>query len=121
MNMVNIPSYVIDKEYPANVLMGIIKNCRLILGMRLHSLIYATAVSVPVIGLVYDPKISGFLNYVNQSRTTKVYNVDENLINEYIDEIISTEDKIKQELKESTEKLKKLALKNAELTVELLK
>ena len=36
-----------------------------ILGMRLHSLIMAHAVGVPMIGLSYDPKVASFLNEVN--------------------------------------------------------
>ena len=32
----------------------------LLIGMRLHALIYAAISGIPVIGLVYEPKIEGF-------------------------------------------------------------
>jgi len=35
--------------------------------MRLHALIYAVGVGVPIIGLVYDPKVANFVAYMNQS------------------------------------------------------
>lgn len=35
--------------------------CSLLLGMRLHSLIYAASRSVPLLGISYDPKIDHFL------------------------------------------------------------
>ncbi|WP_438351987.1 polysaccharide pyruvyl transferase CsaB [Paenibacillus sp. FA6] len=38
-----------------------ISKCQIIIGMRLHSLIYAANVQVPMIGISYDPKIDHFL------------------------------------------------------------
>lgn len=39
-----------------------VSRCHAIIGMRLHSLIYAASQSVPLIGISYDPKIDQFLN-----------------------------------------------------------
>jgi polysaccharide pyruvyl transferase CsaB len=36
--------------------------CDIVIGMRLHSLIYAASQYVPVVGVSYDPKIDQFLN-----------------------------------------------------------
>lgn len=38
-----------------------ISQCQLVIGMRLHSLIYAANSRVPMIGVSYDPKINAFL------------------------------------------------------------
>jgi len=43
-----------------------IKNSKLMIGMRLHALIFAATVNTPMIGISYDPKIDSFLNIVNQ-------------------------------------------------------
>lgn len=48
-------------EHPQRML-GEVSNCDLLIGMRLHSLIYAASQSVPMIGISYDPKIDQFLN-----------------------------------------------------------
>jgi polysaccharide pyruvyl transferase CsaB len=39
-----------------------VASCSLLIGMRLHSLIYAASQGVPMIGISYDPKIDQFLN-----------------------------------------------------------
>ncbi len=39
-----------------------VSRCDLVLGMRLHSLIYAASQHVPLLGISYDPKIDQFLN-----------------------------------------------------------
>lgn len=43
-----------------------IKNSKLMIGMRLHALIFAATVNIPMIGISYDPKIDSFLDIVNQ-------------------------------------------------------
>lgn len=45
----------------------IARQSSLVIGMRLHSLILATAVGVPVIGLEYMPKVRAFMNSIDQS------------------------------------------------------
>ncbi|QHT63467.1 polysaccharide pyruvyl transferase CsaB [Paenibacillus lycopersici] len=39
-----------------------VSRCDALFGMRLHALIYAANLSVPLVGLSYDPKIDQFLN-----------------------------------------------------------
>ena len=41
--------------------------CRLLIGMRLHALIYAANRRVPMLGISYDPKIDRFLAGIGQS------------------------------------------------------
>ncbi len=48
----------------------------LMVGERLHSLIFATALGVPVVGLSYDPKIDAFLDALDQSPLSTIEKVD---------------------------------------------
>jgi len=54
-------SIVADTSHPQDML-DQVSACNLIIGMRLHSLIYAAAYAIPMIGISYDPKIDHFLN-----------------------------------------------------------
>jgi polysaccharide pyruvyl transferase WcaK-like protein len=54
-----------------------VSACQLLIGMRLHSLIYAASQLVPLIGISYDPKIDHFLHrlHMNAAATTANFNV----------------------------------------------
>lgn len=54
-------AHIIKGRYNPKELMSIIKRLNLLVGVRLHSLIFAAAVGTPFCGLSYDPKIDGFL------------------------------------------------------------
>ncbi|MEI7025684.1 polysaccharide pyruvyl transferase CsaB [Paenibacillus sp. y28] len=48
-------------DHPQDMLSAV-SECDLLIGMRLHSLIYAASQQVPLVGISYDPKIDQFLN-----------------------------------------------------------
>ncbi|MBC8078714.1 MAG: polysaccharide pyruvyl transferase CsaB [Gorillibacterium sp.] len=48
-------------DHPQEMLAQV-ADCSLIIGMRLHALIYAASQQVPIVGISYDPKIDQFLN-----------------------------------------------------------
>ncbi|MEW4372152.1 polysaccharide pyruvyl transferase CsaB [Paenibacillus kandeliae] len=56
-----------------------VNDCDLILGMRLHSLIYAASLQVPLLGISYDPKIDQFLNrlHIQPAGTSTAVNSDQ--------------------------------------------
>lgn len=53
-------SFYRDEKQPQDMLREV-SCCDMILGMRLHSLIYAANQRVPLLGISYDPKINHFL------------------------------------------------------------
>ncbi|MNJ53384.1 Polysaccharide pyruvyl transferase [compost metagenome] len=53
-------------EHPSQMVQEV-KSCDMLIGMRLHSLIYAASQNVPMIGISYDPKIDQFLARLNVS------------------------------------------------------
>ncbi|MGE5380541.1 MAG: polysaccharide pyruvyl transferase CsaB [Methylocystaceae bacterium] len=64
--MVN-PAPVLDKVNEVADIAGIIANCDLIIGIRLHALILAATAGVPLVGISYDPKIDAFLQQIRQT------------------------------------------------------
>jgi len=58
--MINAP--VIDNSrYLSHDIQAVMRRCELLVGMRFHSLVLASAVGVPVVGMIYAPKVRGYL------------------------------------------------------------
>ncbi len=57
---------VVVEKLTASELCGLIKRARFVVGTRLHMLIFAASMAVPMIGITYDPKIDAFLDYINR-------------------------------------------------------
>lgn len=65
-------------EHPQDMLAEV-GQCDLLVGMRLHSLIYAASQYVPMLGISYDPKIDQFLQRLQMkaAATTRAFQVDQ--------------------------------------------
>jgi polysaccharide pyruvyl transferase CsaB len=63
---------LLQGEYLPQERAGILQTCDVVLGMRLHSVIFAIQGAVPVVALSYDPKVSSVLNSVD----CQEYNLD---------------------------------------------
>ena len=50
----------------ADAILALIGRMQAVVSMRLHALIFAFSQGVPLAGVVYDPKVSGFLDYMGQ-------------------------------------------------------
>lgn len=44
--------------------------------MRLHALIFASGRGIPLVGIVYDPKVSGFMDYLEQKNYVNLHEVN---------------------------------------------
>lgn len=59
---------------------GIIGSARLNVAMRLHSIVYSVSEGVKTVGLRYDPKIDGFMEYVGLDGIVNVENLTEDVL-----------------------------------------
>lgn len=67
---------IIEGTYTPEEMLGMIKEMELLVGVRLHSLIFAAHVLIPFVGISYDPKIQGFLRSLNMEVATSVVHGD---------------------------------------------
>jgi polysaccharide pyruvyl transferase CsaB len=78
---------------------NIISNADLIIGMRLHSVIFATSLGVPSIGLSYMPKVRDYMNYIDQEGFCfDIKDLDERCLRESIERIINNYEEISKQL-----------------------
>ena len=62
----DIPHYFLDDAGSAGTIIGALSRMRAVVSMRLHALIFAAGQGIPLVGVVYDPKVSAFLRYIGQ-------------------------------------------------------
>lgn len=98
----------------------LISRMDLMVGMRLHALVFAAGAGVPMVGLVYDPKIQGFLEYVNQASAGDIRTMEYENLREIAEDVWERRAEIKQQLERDVERLKLKASENARVAVELI-
>lgn len=117
----NIPYRILSKTYTPEELIGIMGRMELVIAMRLHTLIYASITATQMIGLIYDPKIKGYLDYIGQNSAGSVENISNGIINMRVDEIMQDYMENKSRLENTMKAMKEKARKNAALAYELMK
>ena len=96
--------------------LALVKQMDAVVSMRLHSLIFAAGQGVPVVGVVYDPKVSGFLDYLGQKRYLSLEDVTAQDLKALIDQALTQ----KAADETAIERLRSLAAENAQLAKALL-
>ncbi len=115
-------SHILRGSYTAEEVMGLTKHLELMIGMRLHSLVFAASFGIPVVGLVYGPKVESFLKYINQAHASagSVKSLKPDALKAVVEKVWLKRDEISKELIEITGRLKQKAMYNAKLAVELM-
>ena len=112
--------YFIDKALEVSEIFSLVQNSALTVGMRLHTLIYATTLGVPVIALSYDPKVTAFMQSINQPLCLDVEKLSEKDLTEMLYSLVKDLETREKELKNSLIDLRLKAEENATLAIELL-
>lgn len=96
------------KKLTTNEAFDIIKGMDILVGVRLHSLIFAASANVPFVAVSYDHKVDHFANSVNMKVACRIDNIDVNMLFNEIIEKINNEDEEKKKLSESVSSLREL-------------
>ncbi len=99
----------------ARLTAGLMRRVRGVLGMRLHSLIFAAAQGVPFAGVSYDPKVSSFIEYIGRGESCDLDAADRETLCAMIDRMQDAEG-----FREAADRLRALAEENTEICFSLL-
>jgi polysaccharide pyruvyl transferase CsaB len=118
--MMKEKSYVAPYDASIEEKITIIGQTDVLVGMRLHSLIFASINSVPFIALSYDPKIDAFAELCHQPVAGHVnepsWNEDE--LYRLIQDGILNKKTIREEMDKQVEVLKKNAIQTAKMAID---
>ena len=120
IDMMKYPAVLVENENSAVNLISLAGEAELVIGMRLHSLIYASVARTPVIGIVYDPKVRYFIELMEQEDGGDVENLDFNGIRVIVEKILVEREKYVGRISTNMKHLKTQCEKNAAIAVRLL-
>ncbi len=112
--------HVLKSRYSVEEIMGVIEKLDIILAMRLHALIYAATQEVPIVGLIYDPKVLGLLKSLAIDEYIYIEDINFKDLKEKVDIVYKNREELSNKLKIQDEKLRSKALNNVEIALELL-
>lgn len=98
---------------------GLIARCEMVVGMRLHSLIFAAGAGVPFVPLVYDPKVSSFSAEADQPAGVEVGDPDPDALVEAVRQAWGERQALAGRLSEKTAEFRRLAAISGEIAAEL--
>ena len=114
--MVQCPCHVISAPHDGHLIVGLMGKMEMVISMRLHALIFAAGLGVPLVGIVYDPKVSAFLDYLHQKRYLMLEDVTPEAL-----ELLNDQAYMAENGEYSAEQLRELAEENELAARRLLK
>ena len=69
------PHFIIEDTGASDHTIGLFSRMQVVVSMRLHALVFSAGQGVPLVGVVYDQKISSFLSYIGQDLFTDLKDV----------------------------------------------
>ena len=115
-----VPYYELTEPYTAAQTIGILARMKVVVSMRLHGLIFSAGQGVPLVGIVYDQKVSSFLSYIGQDLYEDLGHLTAEKLKALIDGAVSR-GKNPQLLSDSVEKLRRMDLVNRKTLEEYVK
>lgn len=119
----NTPASIalIQNGYPAETLLAVTERMSAIVAMRLHTLIFAARMAVPHFAMSYDPKVSNLMQLLGAPQLSADWkNFDAANVAAATKELLQHRDAHIQRLKDRGAELERLALRNADVALNLL-
>ncbi len=110
----------IRHKYLTDEMLSIIGNMDILVGVRLHALIHAAIMEVPMIAISYDPKINSFMHSIDLKAMCSVYDFKNDFFIEEFDKTVARTEDIKARVKERIGGLIRKLDTNEELIRELM-
>ncbi|MBQ2931487.1 MAG: polysaccharide pyruvyl transferase CsaB [Clostridia bacterium] len=119
--LLKVPAAISPGGFSPELMPGIAKRCEFVLGMRLHSLIYAVKAGVPSIALDYDPKVASVMKSIGLEFVEPVDRVDVTNLCGFAQRIMEKQVELCADMQKKSNDFALLSKKNTEIAVNLLK
>jgi len=111
---------LLQRVYRYHEIMAVLAKTEFALCMRLHALIYAAGLGLPIIGLVYDPKVANFITYMNEETQVNTHDLNLPALKQMITRILQNPAAAREKIITARERLRALSNRDAKVAVSLL-
>jgi len=111
---------VVRAGLSAREMLALVAGCELVIGMRLHALIFAAICAVPPVAISYDPKVDALMGELGLSAASSVGALDEEALSRAIHSTWDSREEIGRRVAEDGERLRASARRNIEIVLSLL-
>lgn len=112
------PYHACTRKHSVEELIGMLGSMEAVVGMRLHSLIFATAGGSPVIGISYDIKVDSFVKDIDSTACIPLSELTQEKLCNEIDHAMTNG---RVQVQRAVEKLRQLEKNNIQAATRLLK
>ena len=115
-------AYILEGKYSPAELAGIVGECDLMLSMRMHAIVFAVKSGVPVVGLVYDPKVASIMGQAGINEYAIDYSgINSKKLSSMLESAYENIKTLRPQLIAAGKDLADKALQNAEAALMILK
>ena len=112
---------IIKSECTYLEMMTQMKELDLVIGMRLHALVFAAVLNIPMLAMSYDPKVSAFMELIGQKEyLLNMNDITKDVSYKKVDQLWGCRENVAKQLGEKVPKLASKSEKSAELMYALL-
>ena len=119
--MMKQEAIVLDGEFSTAELLSLVGNMDLLIAIRLHALIFAGVMGVPLVGVSYDPKIDRFLDSIGETPAAKLETITADELMAEVRRKWQRRDTLCEKNAALLKELRRRAFQNAELAVGILR
>jgi len=117
----DVPCAILRAADDPQLLQQVVADCRVMLAMRLHGVIFAVAAGVPCVAMAYDPKVDALADDVPALRYAHYPGVDARQLAEQLRAAAADGDAVRAELRRCAAELGLRAAANARAVAGLLR
>lgn len=85
----DVPYTILSDCAHAEQSIALFSQMDVVMSMRLHALVFSAAHGVPLVGIVYDPKVSSFLEFVGQDLHTPLEQLEAARLKAHLDQAVA--------------------------------
>jgi len=112
---------ILKQNYSPNEIAGIISLCDVVLGMRLHSIIFAASTGVPVVSLAYDPKVRHIMKEIKcENYILDINSFTSSELVSLLEVALKNRQEIRKKMSPNVKQMKQLVQHNSQLVMSIL-